>query len=853
NLSNNNLFFADTSLASTFLYHNGSTGFTNFSAYKNHVFPRDSNSFAEDVAFLSINPASPDFLRPNPLIPSFVESMAQNIAGFTDDYFTTNIRAAYPLPGQLNNGGLAPDIGAIEGDYTPYADLGAIDFTNPKADSCYSSATNVTLIIKNHSIFNLDLSKVNVVVEGYAIDPSNNIINFAPITVSSGIIPPGAIMPVTISTNFNLSAPGLYQFIGWTFHPNDVDSGNDTIPFIYIYENVPGTAYTADTLICPSNNVELHLNGTLLPQIWQSSTDGGISWSNIPGGNISPYVINPATNVLIRADVCGNFSNVLSVEMDTSLVAAMSVTDVLCFNDTNGTVKINATGGSGNYTYSWLHNSSLTNDSISNLSAGIYHASISDDRGCFVEIQDTVKSPALLELTASIIQQVSCFGESDGEIDLLPFGGTAPYVFTGTTGQVSPPIAGLTGGTYVFGLEDANGCLASSAPIQLEGKALPVVNISGSTGICQGDSSLMDAGSGFSAYQWNTGAATQEVYLMLPGQYHVLVTDVNGCKNSDTISVTALNLPIVSITGKLSFCPGESTLIDAGPGFASYSWSTGESSPTISINNAGVYVVMVSGSNGCFNKDSVEVKEEVPAKPKITPANSLCDNGSPVSLKADLPNGNWTGKGLINNATGLFDPKMAGAGTHQVKYVLINNCKGSDSIFIMVNPAPTLLAMKDTTIYSGASFGLYAAGTGSYNWSPPSGLSCTSCENPVANPIETTTYYVELTDANACSNKDSVRVVLEIPLVKVFVPNTFSPNGDGYNDQLMVFGNIESMNFLVFNRWGQKIYESSNQSLGWDGNFNGEPQRPGVFVYILEAIHHDGRKEQLQGNVTLVR
>jgi len=144
-----------------------------------------------------------------------------------------------------------------------------------------------------------------------------------------------------------------------------------------------------------------------------------------------------------------------------------------------------------------------------------------------------------------------------------------------------------------------------------------------------------------------------------------------------------------------------------------------------------------------------------------------------------------------------------------------------------------------------------------YYWTPASGLSCTNCEDPVASPPATTVYMLTGTDNNGCRMKDSVtvNVIDGCAEALIFVPNTFTPNGDGRNDKLFVraFG-IQSINFFrVFDRWGKMVFETTDINTGWDGTHLGIPLDPGVFVYEVQGVCLNNEIFVKSGNVSIVK
>jgi gliding motility-associated-like protein len=144
----------------------------------------------------------------------------------------------------------------------------------------------------------------------------------------------------------------------------------------------------------------------------------------------------------------------------------------------------------------------------------------------------------------------------------------------------------------------------------------------------------------------------------------------------------------------------------------------------------------------------------------------------------------------------------------------------------------------------------------SYDWSPAELVSDPSSATPTATVESTTTFVVTVSDG-ICSKSDSVTVTVYDAVCgepDIFVPNSFTPNNDGANDRLFVRGrNITELEFLVFDRWGEKVFETNDLNIGWDGTFKGEEVGPAVFVYHLTAKCLDGQEYFTKGNVTVIR
>jgi gliding motility-associated-like protein len=181
---------------------------------------------------------------------------------------------------------------------------------------------------------------------------------------------------------------------------------------------------------------------------------------------------------------------------------------------------------------------------------------------------------------------------------------------------------------------------------------------------------------------------------------------------------------------------------------------------------------------------------------------------------------------------------------------------------MIVHPKPIVNAGNDQTIVAGASASLQGSGTGiiKYMWLNDGTLNCDNCSNPVANPKKTTTYILTGYTNYGCTDSDRVTVFVLCDKSQMFVPNTFTPNGDGHNDYFYPRGTgidqIRSMR--VYNRWGEVVYEKTSfvpndKASGWDGKFKGTELRPDVFVYLIEATCENGDPITFKGDVTLVK
>ncbi len=201
-------------------------------------------------------------------------------------------------------------------------------------------------------------------------------------------------------------------------------------------------------------------------------------------------------------------------------------------------------------------------------------------------------------------------------------------------------------------------------------------------------------------------------------------------------------------------------------------------------------------------------------------------------------------------------------GTYPVTLTVMNEFGSSTSLtqqITVVNP-PNVNAGPDQTIVQGTTTTVSATGgngTGEFVWQPFEDVNCFDCPSTTTVPIqETTNFVVYYEQSGGCQGSDTVTVFINDDVFSVGVPSSFSPNGDGINDILYVRGNnISKLNFIVYNRYGQSIYESNSTRMvdGWDGTVNGRPLNAGVFGYYLDASFSDGTRSVTKGDITLVR
>jgi gliding motility-associated-like protein len=460
------------------------------------------------------------------------------------------------------------------------------------------------------------------------------------------------------------------------------------------------------------------------------------------------------------------------------------------------------------------------------------------------------------------------------------------------------PLIGAPGAYLLTVLDQVNGCSSTDQVLVGQNITPPVLVIAapGVLTCAQTQVALNAAGSNTGApfdLIWTTGngniisgAQSINPAVDTPGAYTLTITNaLNGCKSSGTVQVTEdiappvvdagqdFTLPCFEDTGYLE---GSATAATSNLQFV---WTTtggqivsGANTLSPGITSGGLYSLTVTNLvNGCSAADEVLISENYPASPDFVPSQPLC-YGDPGQIQILVVSGGTppylysVNGGFTYQSNPLFTNLPAGDYAIMVQDAL--GCETEIQQQAITEPEPVLVdAGISVELLQGDSYqfqvevNLSPAAIQQIIWTPPLGLSCTDCLDPTVMPLQTALYTVEVIDEHGCRGAASVQVFVdERPLV--FVPNIFSPNGDGENDILLIFAREENIrqirSFLIFDRWGEAVFENygflpNNPAFGWDGKHRGQPLNPAVFAWFAEIEFIDGRVELFEGGVSLIR
>ncbi len=437
-------------------------------------------------------------------------------------------------------------------------------------------------------------------------------------------------------------------------------------------------------------------------------------------------------------------------------------------------------------------------------------------------------------------------------------------------------------------LTTPNGCRDSlSRPNYIKVKATPKIDILGDTSACVPASityrgSWLNPDTSVVSWTWNFGNGQTSnvqnptaVNFNTVGTYNIKLNATNndGCTKNDSLQLIVHPLPLIMASADTTICFGQPAFLSATGG-NTYDWNLNSyalncvlcPNPTANPLTNSLYIVEGKSQFGCVNKDSILVK--VLQRYTLTTASisdSIC-SGKSFRLQAfGAPNYLWSPDSSLSNSR-VANPIARPTSTTTYKVVgsdSLNCFNDSINVVIKVNSNPTVSAGRDTTIQqTGTAFlnGTFSSDVVNYNWRPPYELTCTNCPSPTATPKQNTQYIFTVTNGGGCVSSDSVTVFVICNNDNVYIPNTFSPNGDGMNDVFFVRGkgvfSIKSMR--IFNRVGQLVLEKreflpNDISAGWDGRVFGQKPVGDTYVYVIEVVCENSYIIKLQGNISIIQ
>ena len=554
-----------------------------------------------------------------------------------------------------------------------------------------------------------------------------------------------------------------------------------------------------------------------------------------------------------------------------------------CTQVNDGTITILATGGVGTLSIVWDEGTIGT--TLTQIGNGTYCATISDQNNCTIEKCFELTDEASLT-TESRITKVSCDPGTDGAISLQPRGGSGNYLYqwTGPNGFSSTEqnIEGLDSGLYVLTIVDLQNSECQSKEFEFDltvDTDLSTSLILSNPFTCSSDPNgriEAQATNGIPpyTYNWSNGESTSMNDGLSSGSYSVTVTDSNRCSVIAEMTIDESAMLSNSISQQDLLCPGNedgSISLETVGGIRPYSYKWNVPGNTNRLENlaAGVYQVTVSDAENCNLVEDIELSERFETlEIKSTVLDERCFLSSDGQISIEIVSGTQPIMFGLNDGNmqlaNTFD--NLASGNYNLNIVDANGCMTSQEftvepaseIEVEINGNLTIPFGEDVTLDSEME---NAIGEVDYQWNAPvlESFSCTDCGDPtISNITESFSASLLIQDEQGCIKETfiNINIVNELNLA---VPTGFSPNGDGNNDLLQIFGNpnVTITLFTVYDKTGQKVYEEQNltpnEDQGWDGRYKGELLPTGSYVWTIDYIDLSGNTGSTRGVTTLIK
>jgi len=594
-----------------------------------------------------------------------------------------------------------------------------------------------------------------------------NVLCFGNATGSIDLTVTGGTVPYTYNWSNSSTTEDISGLAAGTYTVTVTDqNGCTTSTSATITQPAAGlsASTTQVNVLCFGNatgSIDLTVTGGTVPYTY--------NWSNTATTeDISGLAAGTYTVTVTDQNGCTTSTSATITQPAAGLLASTTQVNVLCFGNATGSIDLTVTGGTVPYTYNWSN--SATTEDISNLAAGTYTVTVTDQNGCTTSTSATITQPAA-GLSASTTQiNVLCFGNATGSIDLTVTGGTVPYTYNWSNSTTTEDIGGLAAGTYTVTVTDQNGCTTSTSATITQ----PAAGLSASTTqvnvLCFGNATgsidlTVTGGTVPYTYNWSSSATTEDISALAAGTYTVTVTDQNGCTTSTSATITQPAAGLSASTTQVNvLCFGNATgsidlTVTGGTVPYTYNWSNSSTTEDISGLAAGTYTVTVTDQNGCTTSTSATITQPASGlSASTTQINVLCFGNATGSIDLTVTGGtvpytyNWS-----NSAT-TEDISNLAAETYTVTVTDQNGCTTSTSATI-TQPAAGLSASTtqiNVLCFGNATGSIDLTVTGgtvpyTYNWS-------NSSTTEDISGLAAGTYTVTVTDQNGCTTSTSATI-----------------------------------------------------------------------------------------------
>jgi gliding motility-associated-like protein len=620
---------------------------------------------------------------------------------------------------------------------------------------------------------------------------------------------------------------------------------------------------------------------------YQYSFDNGVTFGSSPSTNF----IAAGTYDIVLEDDNGCQATGTETVNEPPLLEFnnITVTDATCNSYCDGSIDLDVIGGTAPYSYNWVQGVAGVNDNTAiNLCAGNYDFIVTDDKGCQISDISVVDQPDSVEITGIITSNVVCNGDCDGSIEINAPTGAQYSIDNGATFQASNIFNGLCDGDYEVVVEDVVGCLVEDDANIWQPNPL-TLQLTDDTTVCYGyNYQLVAIGEGGVqqyTYQWSQGTTTEDTLDIVAENtdtYTVDIVDDNGCTApQQSVTVTVIPLLDIEVLADTTICPdGEATFVATGidglPNY-DYIWSNGETGPsiTVSVNQLATYTATVTDQ--CQDNASADVVVDIYDLPEVSfeadnltgcvPQEITFTNTTPAGQVGS--NCFWTINGQdiqgCNEITYEFNSPFCYDVTLTVESP--DGCSNSEtySDYICIDDDPianfSYTPGNLTTVNNVADLLNSSINAIEYIWTIE-GQGTTNEVNPTVSfsdiqQAQDVTICLEAISEFGCTDEVCQEITINDEF-SVYVPNTFTPDNDQYNQnfvpQLPPSVDLQEYQFIIFNRWGETLFESFNYKVGWDGKYGGNLVKDGTYVWQIKLIEGSSRDERFYtGHVNLLR
>ncbi|MBK9452263.1 MAG: PKD domain-containing protein [Bacteroidetes bacterium] len=522
-------------------------------------------------------------------------------------------------------------------------------------------------------------------------------------------------------------------------------------------------------------------------------------WSN--GATTSSITVSTAGTYSVTATHANGCTSTASATLTVNTAPAASIgpNQTIC---SGSTATFTATSGFNSYLWS----NGATTNSITVSTAGTYSVTATAANGC--------TSTASATLTVNNAPAVSI-----GPNQTICSGTTATFTassgfssYLWSNGATTNSITVSTAGTYSVTATAANGC-TSTASATLTVNTAPAASIGPNQTICPGSTATFTATSGFNSYLWSNGATTNSITVSTAGTYSVTATHANGCTSTASATLTVNTAPAASIGPNQTICSGSTASFTATSGFASYLWSNGATTNSITVSTAGTYSVTATAANGCTSTASATLTVNTAPAASIGPNQTIC-SGTNATFTATPGFASY----LWNTNATTSAITVTVAGTYSVTVTDANGCTATASSSLSVFPANTFSIGPDTSFCPDTTWMISGpGGMTAYLWSNAGTGSSIAA-------AAAGTYWLQATDANGCVGSDTMSLSLNPDCVW---PGDANHDGIADNQDLLAIGYGFGFNGPTSRSKSILVRTARTRLVDGTAEF-GKPQAPGL-------------------------